>query len=151
MQDAPPNLKLPSLVAGSLGTNEATVGGGNSNSVLARRRVLRQFEEAADPDSGRPQTAQGFMHPGHTNTLAGHSTTAERNKQEDFNSKVRRTQSFSSIPIHYQVKFTNHLLYNFHGKIISVQISSFRLDVSFIVIHIKNCNSVLCFLLESCR
>ena len=151
MQDAPPNLKLPSLVAGSLGTNEATVGGGNSNSVLARRRVLRQFEEAADPDSGRPQTAQGFMHPGHTNTLVGHSTTAERNKQEDFNSKVRRTQSFSSIPIHYQVKFTNHLLYIFSGEIISVQISSFRLDVSFIVIHIKNCNSVLCFLLESCR
>ena len=133
----PPNLKLPSLVAGSLGTNEATVGGGNSNSVLARRRVLRQFEEAADPDSGRPQTAQGFMHPGHTNTLAGHSTTAGRNNQEDFHSKVRRTQSFSSIPIHYQVKFTNHLLlYIFHGKIISVQILSFRLDVSFSTVNI---------------
>ena len=28
-------------------------------------------------------------------------------------------------------RFTNHLLYIFHGKIISVQILSFRLDVSF--------------------
>ena len=67
-------------------------GGCGRDNVLARRRVLRQYETTADGGvgtDGRPQTAQGVI-PSSSN-------------KEDFSSKVRRTQSFSSIPIHYQV------------------------------------------------
>ena len=52
------------------------------SSALARRRILRQ--EEVDQGFRRPQTATGT-----------------RGNFEDFDSKVRRTQSFSCIPINY--------------------------------------------------